>query len=76
MVSQEYWDDAGGMNVTPQAMKLFAVTCIEWASEERDPSNRTHMIAMAKFWLRVAKELDIRVSWGAELLEDLRTKLN
>jgi hypothetical protein len=64
------------MPVTSQEMRLFAAECLRWADETDNASHRELMIQIAQTWMHTASALDRYVANGAEMLPDLRCKLD
>jgi hypothetical protein len=63
--------------VTPEEMRVFALECLRWSDEARDPSNRDLMVRLAKHWMQTASAIEHRLSNGEELAcADLRNKLD
>jgi hypothetical protein len=56
--------------VTAQEMRTFALECLRWADETDDASQREIMIELA------ANQIELHVATGAQLVRDLRAKLD
>jgi len=66
----------GGVMVTPQEMREFALECLRWSDETDNASQRDIMVQLAKTWMKTASQIDRHVAAGAERFADLRTKLD
>ena len=64
------------MAVTPQDMRLFALQCLRWSDEADNESQRDLMVQVAKTWMNIASGIERRVDGGADVIPDLRTKLD
>jgi hypothetical protein len=62
--------------VTAQEMRTFALECLRWADETDDASQREIMIELAKTWMNAANQIELHVATGAQLVRDLRAKLD
>jgi len=62
--------------ITQRELKEFARDCLKWAEIAPDASNKQVIISAAQSWLRVAEQLEQRLSRGGKLTGDLRVKLN
>lgn|GEM_PF-3163750 len=65
---------------TPTDFREFAIDCLHWAEDAKDPAQRDTLIGVARMWMLTASELEQRVTLpGGALPEpfgDLRAKLN
>jgi hypothetical protein len=69
--------ERGGVMVTPDEMRLFALDCLRWSEETDNLSHRDLMVQIAKMWMRTASAIDHRVAMGDQLASpDLRNKLD
>ena len=63
--------------VTTEAMREFALDCLQWAEHTSNPNDRETMLRVARMWMNTASGIDRRVDNGWELAcPDLRTKLD
>jgi hypothetical protein len=63
--------------VTTKNLRRFADDCLAWASKQDDPSHKQSIITAALSWKAIADAIDSQVKEGrAEVLDDLKTKLN
>ena len=62
--------------VTPEQMRLFALDCLRWAEETDNASHRDLMLQIAKTWMTTAATLERKADDGAELVTDVRPKLD
>jgi hypothetical protein len=63
--------------VTTKSLRRFADDCLAWALKQDDPSQKQSLITAALSWKATADVIDKRVKEGrAEVLDDLKTKLN
>ncbi len=62
--------------VTSREIRSFSLTCVKWADEVADASNRQIIAATANGWLKIAREIDRQVVNGREAFDDLRGKLD
>ena len=63
--------------VTTKSLRRFADDCLAWALKQDDPNQRQSIITAALSWNATADAIDKQVKEGrAEVLDDLKTKLN
>jgi hypothetical protein len=62
--------------VTTQDMRIFALECMKWADETKNPSDREIMLRVAGMWAKTAAAIDQEVFEGKESVPDLRVKLD
>lgn len=70
------FDTLADAMVTSQEMRLFALDCLRWSEENDNPGHRDLMIRIARTWMNTASAIERRVSYGDELVSDLRVKLD
>jgi len=62
--------------VTTQDMRVFSLECLKWAEETNSPNDHALMLRVAHLWMGRASAIDREVSDGAEVVDDLRVKLD
>ena len=63
--------------VTTKSLRRFADDCLAWALRQEDPSQKQSIVTAALSWKATADAIDRQVKDGrAEVLDDLKTKLN
>ena len=62
--------------VTALDMRLFALDCVRWSEETRNPSHRDLMLDVAKTWIATAAKIERHIGNYQVKLPDLRSKLN
>jgi hypothetical protein len=63
--------------VTTKSLRQFADDCLAWALKQDDPIQKQSIITAALSWKATAAAIDSQVKEGrAEVLDDLKTKLN
>jgi hypothetical protein len=59
---------------TTDSIRRFALSCLGWAKQINNPSDRQHIVSAGKFWLATASTLE-RIGDTVQM-PDLRSKLN